>query len=158
MSAELALALLIMVVGVVGSAIPFIPGPPLIWLGAFFYAFTTDFVEVGPITLGLLFVIMLISVSSDIWVNAMRQRKSGASVAATILSPLLGLVGLFTLGLPGMLIGSIVGAVLPDYARYRDMRRMFNLSVQTIVSWLISAAVQVGLGIVMIAIFLAVAL
>ncbi|WP_110515113.1 DUF456 domain-containing protein [Herpetosiphon llansteffanensis] len=152
---ELALALLIMFLGLVSVVIlPILPGAALIWLGALLYASMTEFVVVGWGTLAILGVIALIAMTSDIWVGALGQRRGGASIWATIFSMIGGIIGLFILNIPGMLIGSIIGALLPEWQRWRDGKFVLDVSWRTIKNWLVSIAIQVSLGLVMVTIFL----
>ena len=154
MSVEFVLTLLIMALGLVGSVFPLLPGPPIIWLGALFYAWTTNFQQIGWITLVVLALLALAAATSDVWVGAAGQRRAGASLWSTLGSTVGGVIGLFTLAIPGMLIGSILGALIPDWRRWRDWRHISNVSFRTVKNWLVSVAVQVGLGVVMIIIFL----
>lgn len=154
MSVELLLALVVMLIGLIGCLLPFLPGPALIWLGALFYAWTTSFQGVGWGTLALLFALMLAAVTSGFWVSAIRQRQAGVSLYGALLSLVLGIVGLAIFSLPGLLIGSIIGATAPDYIRYHDWRRSLRLTRSALVSYMIGAVVEFGLGVLMILIFL----
>lgn len=155
MNATLAIALLIMLLGLAGSVLPLVPGPPVIWLGALFYAHQTAYQAVGWGTLLVLFALMLAAVTSDFWVGAVRNRREGASLLATLLSTVGGIAGLLIASIPGMLIGSLLGMLLPDWRRWREPGHVLKISGQTIKNWLIGAAVQIALGIAMIAGFLA---
>jgi uncharacterized protein len=154
MTVALIIALLIMLIGLAGSIVPLLPGPPIIWLGAFFYAWQTDFTSIGWLTLLGLAAIAIAAATSDLWIGAMSNRKAGASGWATLFSTIGGIVGLFTLGLPGMILGSILGVLLPDWRRWREGQHVWNVSWRTVKSWIVGALVQAGLGIVMIVIFL----
>src|SRR5262245_49290498 len=151
---DLALALAIMAFGLVGSFLPLLPGPPIIWLGALFYAWRTDFAAVGWGTLAALGVLGIAATTSDVWVGALGQRRAGASAWGSIGSAIGGIIGLFVFNLPGMLIGSIIGALLPDWKRWREGRHVLDVSLRTLKSWLVSALVQAGLGVVMIVLFI----
>jgi uncharacterized protein len=153
MNIQFLVALLIMVIGLVGSVFPLLPGPAIIWLGALFYAWSTSFQPIGWVTLVLLALIALVAATSDVWVGAAGQRRAGASIWSTLGSTIGGIIGLFLLAIPGMLIGSIIGALLPDWQRWRDWRHISNVSFRTVKNWLVSVLVQVLLGIEMIAIF-----
>ena len=155
MSGELILALIIMLLGLAGSVLPLVPGPPVIWLGAWFYAHQTGYQTVGWATLAVLFLLMLAAVTSDFWVGAVRNRREGASLAATLLSAAGGVGGLLLAGLPGMLIGSLLGMLLPDWRRWREPKHLLNLSWRTVKNWLLGAAVQLALGVTMVGLFLA---
>jgi uncharacterized protein len=148
-------ALLIMIVGMVGCAVPAIPGLPIIWLGALFYAWQTSFQIVGWPTLALLFVLMVVGATSGIWMSALGAKRGGASIWSSALGLLLGVVGLVVLNLPGMILGSLLGVMLGEWLRHRDWRRMLNASRDYLVSWALSAVVESAIGVLMIALFVA---
>jgi hypothetical protein len=72
----LALTLVLMVVGLVGSVVPGLPGVTLIFLSALLYALLTDFQSVGAGVLVVLFVFAAIAFV----VNAVLGKKRGKSV------------------------------------------------------------------------------
>ncbi|HEY1014788.1 MAG TPA: DUF456 domain-containing protein [Herpetosiphonaceae bacterium] len=154
MSGALLIALIIMALGLAGSVLPLVPGPPVIWLGALFYAHQTGYQTVGWGTLLALFALMLAAVTSDFWVGAVRNRREGASLLATLLSTVGGIAGLLLASIPGMLIGSLLGMLLPDWRRWREPGHVVKISWRTIKNWLIGAAVQIALGVAMIGLFL----
>lgn len=154
MSVDFVFALLVMILGLLGSLLPLLPGPPIIWLGAFFYAWRTNYQQIGWITLGSLALLAIAAVTSDIWVGALGQRKAGASGWASLGSAVGGIIGLFIFAIPGMLIGSIIGALLPDWQRWRDGQHIRSVSVRTLKNWLVSALVQASLGLIMIVVFI----
>src|SRR5215210_1070511 len=57
-------ALLIMLIGLIGCAVPAMPGLPIIWLGALFFAWQTDFQIIGWPMLALLFILMAAGATS----------------------------------------------------------------------------------------------
>ncbi len=149
----LIIALLIMLLGLFGSILPLIPGPPIVWLGALFYGWSTDFQTIGWGTLLLLGVIGVAAATSDIWMGALGNRSSGESLLTTVLSLIGGIIGLFLFALPGMLIGSIIGVLLPNWRRWREQGYIFNVSWRVVKSWVVGTLVQTGLSLAMIAIF-----
>jgi uncharacterized protein len=148
-------ALLIMIVGMVGCVVPAIPGLPIIWLGALFYAWQTSFQIVGWPTLALLFVLMVVGATSGIWMSALGAKRGGASIWSSALGLLLGVVGLVVLNLPGMILGSLLGVMLGEWLRHRDWRRMLSASRGYLVSWALSAVVESAIGVLMIILFVA---
>jgi len=146
-------ALLIMLVGLVGCVLPAIPGLPIIWLGALFYAWQTSFQVFGWPMLALLFVLMALGATSGIWMSALGARKGGASLWSSALGLLLGMVGLFVFSLPGMIVGSLLGVMVGELIRHGDWRRMLRASGGYLASWALSVVVEGGIGVLMIAIF-----
>ena len=153
-SGYLALALLMMGVGLIGSFAPLVPGPPFVWLGAFYYAWRTGYEEVGIITLVVLAILAIAGGTSDWWLSYLGARRGGASGWATLASFIGGIVGFVLFTIPGMLIGSLASVALVEYLRHRDWRRVMRASGGYLAGWLLSTVVEVGVCIVMIAIFL----
>jgi hypothetical protein len=148
-------ALVIMLVGLAGCVVPAIPGLPIIWLGALFYAWQTSFQVFGWPLLILLFVLMLVGTTSGIWMSTLGARRGGASLWSSALGLLLGVVGLFLFTLPGMIIGSLLGVMLGELIRHGDWRRMLSASRGYIVSWALSVVVEGAIGVLMIVLFAA---
>ena len=145
---------IIMFVGLLGVVLPLFPGPPIIWLGALYYGFRTDWAEVGWPSLTLLLVLAIVGGTADIWVSSLGARRSGASGWATLASLVGGVVGLFTLGPFGLIIGSLGGIALAEYARYRNWQNVFQAAKGYLVGWVVSLLVQGTVGVLMIIIFL----
>ncbi len=154
MDGHLGFALLIMLVGLIGAVAPLVPGPPFVWLGAFYYAWQTDYQSVGVLILLLLGVFAVVGGTADWWLSYLGARRAGASGWATLASMIGGIVGLVLFTLPGMLIGSLAGVVLVEYLRHRDWRRVVRASGGYLAGWLLSTVVEVAVCIVMIGIFL----
>lgn len=146
-------ALLIMIVGLVGCVVPAIPGLPIIWLGALFFAYQTGFEGLGWLMLALLFVLMLLGATSGIWMSALGAQRSGASIWSSLLGLLLGAVGLLIFSLPGMIIGSLLGVMVGEWLRHGDWRRMLNASGGYMISWALSTLVEAGVGVLMFILF-----
>ena len=147
-------ALVIMFVGLLGSILPIVPGPPLIWLGALVYGWATNFQIVGWGTLTLLGIIGIIAATSDVWMSSLGNKTSGESLLTTLTSLIGGIIGLIVLNLPGMLIGSIIGILLPNWRRLREQGYVFNISWRVVKNWLLGSLIQTTLGVIMIIIFL----
>lgn len=154
MDGPLGFALLIMLIGLIGAIAPLVPGPPFVWLGAFYYAWQTDYRSVGVFTLVVLAVLAVIGGTADLWLSYAGARRAGASGWATLASMVGGIVGFVLFTLPGMIIGSLAGVILVEYMRHRDWRRVLRASGGYLAGWLLSTVIEVGICIVMIAIFL----
>ncbi len=155
MDQNLNIALIIMLAGLVGAVAPLIPGPPIVWLGALYYAWQTGFDDVGAFSLLVLAVLAIVGGTSDFWLGYLGARRGGASGWATLASFVGGIVGFFVLNVPGLLIGSFGGVVLVEYLRHRDWRRMLRAGGGYLLGWLLSTVVEVGVCILMIVLFLA---
>src|SRR5919107_3532818 len=120
----LALTLVLMVVGLVGSVVPGLPGVTLIFLSALLYAVLTDFQTVGAAVLVLLGLFAAIAFVADFVATTYGARRFGASNWGTMGGALGGIVGalagalVFGIGaLFGLLLGTIGGVFLGEYLR-----------------------------------------
>ena len=139
--------------GLAGAFVPVLPGAPLAFAGAAWYAWKTNWTEIAPTTIGALLVLTLIGSTADIWLSSLAAKKSGASGWATVASIVGGLVGLFTLGLPGAILGSIGAIVLVEYSRHKDWNLVLKASGGYLAGYLASMVLQVLIVLIMIGIF-----
>ncbi len=56
---------ILMLAGLVGVVVPFMPGVPLAWLGLLIYAWATGFNRVSGLTVVIFFILMLGTVALD---------------------------------------------------------------------------------------------
>ncbi len=146
---------LIMGVGLLGAIVPILPGPPLVWLGALYYSYRTDWTQVGWPMLALLLVLAVAGSTADLWISAMGAKKSGASGWATVASLVGGVIGMSVLWLPGLLIGSIAGIALVEYSRHKDWKKVAQVSKGYLVGYLVSIVVEIAVCLLMIGLFVA---
>lgn len=148
-------ATLLMVVGLVGSALPLVPGPPLIWLGALYYGWQSGWQVVGWPSLTLLFVLALVGGTADLWMGYLGANRGGASAWATLASIVGGLVGFLVLSVPGALIGAIGAIAAVEFGRHRDWRKVLRASGGYLVGSLLSSVAEVVIALIMIGLFVA---
>lgn len=149
----LAVALTVMFIGLLGVLLPLIPGVGLIWITALIYAIAEGFQNVDPITMVVLSIIAIPGITADIWVSSLGAKVGGASFWSIVASLLGGIIGFLFFNLPGALIGSLVGLVVVELFRAKDWRQALKASGGWVVGRLVSTAVQLVVGVIMIAIF-----
>jgi uncharacterized protein len=168
----LALTLVLMVVGLLGSVLPGLPGVTLIFLSALVYALLTDFRTVGAAVLVALFIFAALALVTDFVATSYGARRFGASNWGTLGGAIGGiagaLVGLLFLGIGslfGLILGTIAGVFLGEYLKRTrqtkqepdstgsDWRRASHAAGGVIVGYLASAVIQGLLGLVSIAAF-----
>jgi uncharacterized protein YqgC (DUF456 family) len=104
------LAIALVVVGLAGTVLPALPGPPILLLGLVLVAWMDGFVQVSVTTLIWLGLLALLSIIVDFLATAEGARRFGAGRHAILGATLGLLVGLF-FGLPGLIFGPFIGAV-----------------------------------------------
>ncbi len=144
----------IIIAGLIGCVMPYLPGPPLVWLGMLYYSWRTDFSTVGPAMLALLGALAIFGATADWWMTFLGAKKGGASVWASLASLLGGLVGLVVFHLPGMIIGSLAAIAAVEYYRHGDWNKVLRAGSGYLVGYLLAMVVQVVVSLAMIILFL----
>lgn len=152
-SIVLVLALLAMVVGLIGTVLPVIPGTILIFLSALGYAFVEGFQTVGWPTLIVLGVLALVATTADLWASSVGAKVGGASGWSVLAGMIGGLIGFLVLSLVGAIIGAILGVLLTEIVRLGDWRKALKAGGGWAIGWALATVVQVGIALTMVAIF-----
>jgi uncharacterized protein len=150
-----------MLLGIAGIIIPILPGMVLIWLSALVYAVIEGFAAVDWITFGVITIIALVAGTSEIWLPLLGAKTTGASRRSLVLGALGGILGFFFLGAFFPIIGSLFGGVigyslgilLGQYHKYRDWGLAIRAGLGGLAGWGVSTAIQLGAGLIIIAIF-----
>ena len=148
------LAILLVVVGFVGVVMPALPGTWLILGGLILAAWADGFMRVGVWTLVIIGLIAAASYTVDFVAAAAGAKKLGASKEAMVGAGLGTLAGL-AFGLPGLVLGPFVGAVLGELTLHRDWKKAGRAGIAAWIGFAIGTAVKVGLAFAMIGIFAA---
>jgi uncharacterized protein len=144
---------LIMLVGLIGTVLPVIPGTPLIFVGAFLYAVVEGFHAVGWPTLAVLGLLTLVATTADLWASSVGAKMGGASGWSVILGLIGGMAGLLLFSLPGAILGAILAIVSSEIIRQDDWKKALKAGSGWIVGWILSTVLQLSIGLTMIAIF-----
>lgn len=143
----------LMIVGLIGSIVPFVPGTPLILAGALIYAFVTDFDVLGLWRLVILAVIAALAWTLQHVAGAVGARRAGGSRHAVI-GALAGVaIGLFFPPI-GLLVGPLVGAVGGELLRTGNLEHSVRSGLGAFIGTLGGAVAHFALALVMVALFL----
>ncbi len=143
------IAVIVVIVGIAGTVFPALPGTPFVFLGLLVAAWADGFQRVGGITLGVLGVLTLASVGVDFLATAMGARRVGATNRAVIGATLGTFVGIF-FGLPGIIVGPFVGAVIGEFSSGRDLAGAGKVGLGTWVGLALGAAAKLAITFAMI--------
>lgn len=143
---------LLMLAGLVGAVVPFIPGTPLIFAGALIYAIATDFTPVGAGRLAILAVLAAAGWAVEHVAGALGARRAGGSRAAVIGAILGALVGLAFAPL-GLLLGPIAGAIAGEMLTGRDPAGSVRTGLGTAVGVVVGVAAHFAVALTMVALF-----
>lgn len=136
------LALALVVLGVVGSVLPLVPGALSSIAGVLLYWWATGFAEPGPIALLAFLLVGVITLIVDYAGGAVAARAGGASALTTALSVIVGIVLALVSGPIGLLLGIAGTVFLVEFARNRDAPASARTATYATVGVLASNAVQ----------------
>jgi len=145
-------AALLIVAGFAGLILPMLPGIPLVFTGLVLLAWAENFAYVGWITLTLLGMLALLSYGVDLLAAAFGAKKFGASPRAATGAALGALGGLF-FGLPGIVLGPFVGAVIGEFSRKASARTAMHAGVGATLGLLFGALLKIALAFTMVGVF-----
>lgn len=144
---------LLVAAGLAGMVVPLLPGPLLLFAGLFLAAWNEDFSHVGAGLLAVLALLALLCHVLDIAATALGARRHGASGRAVAGASLGALAGLF-FGLPGLIAGPLLGAALGELSLRRSLPQAARAGFGAFIGLVIAAAGKLGLGLVMVGLYL----
>jgi uncharacterized protein YqgC (DUF456 family) len=146
-------AIALIVIGVVGTVIPALPGAILVFGGIALAAWIDDFTRIRPWVLVLLGVLTAMAWVVDYIAAVAGAKRVGASKLAIIGAAIGTVAGVFS-GLWGLLFMPLLGAAIGEYVAQRDARREGRVGVATWIGLLLGSAAKVAIVLTMIGIFL----
>jgi uncharacterized protein YqgC (DUF456 family) len=114
------IAALLVVVGLVGTVLPALPGLPLVFAGMLLAAWAGGFEQVGVATVAVLGVLTLLALAIDFWATAHGARRVGASRLA-IIGAIVGTFAGLLFGPIGIFVGPFVGALVGELLHGRRL-------------------------------------
>lgn len=124
-TAILASGTILLLIAFVLSFIPIMPGTMLVWGVAIVTALLDGFTRITPLAAIVFTIIMIIGVTSDLWLPILGVKTSGLTCLGAVGSLVGGLVGTFLIPLPilGTLIGTVAGALIIEFIGFREARK-----------------------------------
>jgi uncharacterized protein YqgC (DUF456 family) len=145
------LAGLIVIAGLAGTVIPALPGVPLVFAGLFVGAWIGNFDTIGWITIGVLALLAVVAWAVDFLAGALGARYLGASSRAFWGATFGAIVGIF-FGLPGIVFGPFIGAVLGELSGGSDLLQSGRSGLGAWLGMVIATAAKLAIAFLMIGI------
>jgi uncharacterized protein YqgC (DUF456 family) len=161
-STALFISLFVMMVGLIMTAVPPLPGTLIIWLAAGFYGLALGWEKLGWLTFSLLTVLMIVGMVVDIVAGHFGAKLGGASCLAITIGAILGfllgivfsLIGTPILGCLAGLIGMVLGVLWIEWRRNNDWQRAVNATKGYVVGTAAGIIAKVTSGVLMFGVFL----
>lgn len=140
------LAGLLIFVGLLGSFLPILPGPPLSFVGLLLYAYAKGFSEVGTTPLIIFAVLTILSIILDFFAPVIASKRNKPSRIGTTGVIAGSILGIFLGGPFGILIGALAGGFLGEYLATRDANASFKITVNVLVGFLVGTLFRLAVS------------
>jgi len=138
--------------GLLAALVPALPGIPLIFGGIWLIAGVDRYRHLGVWWLLGIALVGLIGLTLDLLAGALGAKRVGASRQAVGVALAGTVIGVF-FGLPGLLIGPFVGAVLGELGAGSSVLRSTAVGVSAWIGLLFGTLIKLVASIIMVALF-----
>jgi uncharacterized protein len=142
----------VMLVGLIGTCLPGIPGAPLILAAAIGHKLVFGEKSASLFALALLILLTILSMVFDFLATVLGAKKLGATWRGMVGAMIGGVVGLF-FSLPGIILGPIIGAFLFEFAGGRAWKESAQAGAGAMIGLVLGALGKVICCVVMVALF-----
>ena len=142
----------LVIIGLAGTVLPFMPGVPLVLGGLVVAAWADGFQRVGTLTIVILAVLTALAMALDFAASLLGAKKVGASRQAVIGAGIGAIVGIF-FGLPGLVFGPFIGAVAGELIAHRELLRAGKAGLGTWLGLLLGSVAKLTLAFLMVGVF-----
>lgn len=147
----------LIVIGLIGTILPALPGLPLVFGGMLLAAWAGGFQQIGIPMIVVLGLLTLLSLVVDFWATAMGAKRVGASRKAMIGAVIGTFAGLF-FGPFGLVLGPFVGALAGELLHRRrlgraDLGDAAKIGFGTWLGILFGIVLKLGLAFAMLGLF-----
>lgn len=146
------LAGVLVAAGIIGTVLPVLPGPVLVFGGLLLAAWIDGFEKAGWAPLTVLGVMTALSFIADIVATGAGAKKAGASNQAVIGAAIGTFVGIF-FGIIGVFAGPFAGAAVGEFLAKRDLVRAGQVGYGTLLGLVLGAAMKIALALAMVGVF-----
>ena len=145
-----ALAIALILGGLIGTVLPTLPGIPMIFGGIWLAAALDDYQHLGVTWLIVLGVLAAFGVAVDFIAASLGAKRVGASSMAIWGASIGTFIGMF-LGIPGLILGPFVGALAGELISSKSVLRSAHVGIGTWLGLLFGTLVKLVLSVVMVA-------
>lgn len=147
------IAIVIMLIGLIGIAIPILPGVPLIFGALLVYSLITKFQEISINVLILSAVLTAVTIIID-WLSATYGvKKMGGSYFGMIGAFFGMIIGLLIGGILGLVAGAFFGAFLLELLAGREMNTALRAGLGSFFGFIAGGIIKFAIGAVIIGVF-----
>ncbi len=143
----------LIIVGLVGTVMPALPGTVFVLAGIVLAAWIGDFQQITWWVVGICIALTVLAFGLDYAAGMMGARRVNASKDAIIGAAVGTVIGL-AMGLVGVLFMPLVGAAVGEYIARKDQKNALKVGVATWLGTMLGLLAKVVLSFIMLGIFL----
>jgi hypothetical protein len=148
----LSVALVVMLVGLVGSIVPGLPGSPLVLIAAILHRLFFGTQSVNNTVLLALVVMTVASLVLDFLATMLGAKKFGATWRGAVGAVVGGVIGLF-FSLPGIILGPFLGATLFELLGRKEFKKAMKAGTGAVLGLLVGTVGKFAICVMMILLF-----
>lgn len=153
-TAEL-VVLAVMLIGLVGTVVPVLPGLLLIWAAGVAWAWLDGGGAARFVVAGVLTLLLVVGTALKYAVPARSVRDTGAPRRTVWLAALGAIIGFFVIPVVGLVVGAVVAVYLAELSRLGDSKSAWASTRAVLVGIGVGVLVEVATGLLMVAVWLA---
>ncbi len=140
--------------GLVGVIMPYLPGITLAWLGLFIYAIGTDWERLSVTTIVVFAVLTVLALLMDYIAPLLGAKKYKASKWGMIGASIGLFLGIIIFQIWGIIVGPLLGALIGELLSGKSAGEAFKISLGTLVGFLFGSLMKIVLILVMAGFFI----
>lgn len=129
----LILAIILFVIGFIGTVLPMLPGPILVYGGMVLYGLMTDFQSLNLSFFIIQGIALLLIFGSDYVSSVAGAKLFGGSSKASVGAVVGTVIALVALGPLGVIIGPLVGAAIGEFLQSGDLANSIRVGFGTLI-------------------------
>lgn len=135
------LAFILIIVGIIGSFVPILPGPPLAWAG-FFVASFSSFVNISTTVLIVTAIITIALSIFDYIFPSLNVRRKGGSKQSERAAFIGGIIGIF-FGPWGIILFPFIGALLGEMLlNGSNLNQSLSIAIHSFIGFILSTGLK----------------
>lgn len=146
------IAISMIVIGIVGTVLPALPGVLFVFGGIVLAAWIDGFTRIGGWVVGIAGVLALAGVAIDLACQLLFARRAGASTLGLLGAALGTGLGIFA-GLIGLVFFPLIGAAAGEFISHRDALRAGQVGMATWIGLLIGTVIKLAIVFAMAGMF-----
>jgi|FLYN01.1.fsa_nt_gi uncharacterized protein YqgC (DUF456 family) len=154
-SSLLTLSVILMGVGLIVAFIPLVPASLLLWVIGVITAYLEGFERIPVVTVVIMTLLMILGSTNELWMPLLGIRAPGGSCWSSLGAFAGSLLGTFLIPIPilGTVVGYVLGALVFELARLRELRRAIQAGRSALKTYFINYVVQLLISCAIFAVF-----